>query len=59
MTNIVFWTKKEKHNNNKTKKHTSKSMPEPGIEPGSSRTAVRGVTSTPETTAHVEGVQAI
>jgi len=41
----VLWLKKK--NNNKTKKQTKKSLPEPGIEPGTSGTAVWWVASRP------------
>jgi len=40
MTNNVFRTKKEKPNNNKTKKADLKTLPEPVIEPRTARTAV-------------------
>jgi len=39
MTNNVFG-QMEKHNNSKTKKQAFQSLPEPGMEPGTSRTAV-------------------
>jgi len=44
MTNNVFWTTKLKHNN-KTENQTLKSLPEPGIEPGTSCTPAGCVSS--------------
>ena len=40
MTNNVIWTQKLKYNKNKTKKQTLKSLPETGIELGTTCTAV-------------------
>jgi len=45
MTSYVFWIKKSKKTTSKEKANKT-SLPEPGLEPGTSRTPVRCVTST-------------
>ena len=47
VTNNVLLDKMYKHNNNKTKKSNIKTLPEPGIEPGTSCTQSGCVTTAP------------